>query len=230
MTRIHQAGPAATSGDSRASELDDRSARSRALLACGVAAGPLFLTTVLIQAATRAGYDPRTHPLSLLSLGDLGWIQTVTFYTVGVLAAASAVGMRTVLGDTDAGRWGPRLIGAHGIAFVCAGILVTDAADGFPAAASHPSTTWHGLLHNAAATVAGLALDAACLVFARRFLRRHQRAWATYSLAAVALDILTAAIAANTHDFRWLLLGGAIIWTWASALAAHLMRKCPERA
>ena len=42
------------------------------LLACGIAAGPLFLVVWAIQAFTRDGFDPARHPISLLSLGDLG--------------------------------------------------------------------------------------------------------------------------------------------------------------
>ena len=49
------------------------------LLAAGVVAGPLFLTVWLIQAITRDGFDPTYHPLSLLSLGGLGWIQIASF-------------------------------------------------------------------------------------------------------------------------------------------------------
>ena len=45
---------------------------TRALLAAGVVAGPLFYVMVGIQALTRPGFDIRRHPLSLLSLGDLG--------------------------------------------------------------------------------------------------------------------------------------------------------------
>lgn len=42
------------------------------LLACGVVAGPLFLAVLMIQAFTREGFDLSRHPLSMLSLGDLG--------------------------------------------------------------------------------------------------------------------------------------------------------------
>ena len=42
------------------------------LLACGIVAGPLFLAAWLLQAFTRDGFDPTRHPLSLLSLGELG--------------------------------------------------------------------------------------------------------------------------------------------------------------
>jgi hypothetical protein len=51
------------------------STRTAQLLACGIVAGPLFLAVALIQAFTRDGYDLSRHPISLLTLGELGWIQ-----------------------------------------------------------------------------------------------------------------------------------------------------------
>lgn len=138
-----------------------RADRTRTLLACGVLAGPLYLATALAQALTRDGFDARRHPLSLLSLEDLGWIQIANFIIVGILATTSAVGMRRMLRDGRAGTWGPRLIAASGIALVWGGIFLTDPADGFPPGAignpAHPS--WHGLAHTAAPTVSGFALD-----------------------------------------------------------------------
>jgi hypothetical protein len=44
----------------------------RTLLACGVAAGPLFIVVALVQMVARDGFDPARYPLSLLSNGDLG--------------------------------------------------------------------------------------------------------------------------------------------------------------
>ena len=67
------------------------------MLACGVVAGPLFIVVGVLQMLTRDGFDPGRHPLSLLSLGDLGWIQIANFVIVGLLFIASAVGMRRVL-------------------------------------------------------------------------------------------------------------------------------------
>jgi len=37
------------------------------------------------------------HPVSVLSNGDLGWIQIASFVTNGLLFAACAVGMRRAL-------------------------------------------------------------------------------------------------------------------------------------
>jgi hypothetical protein len=95
-------------------------------------AGPLFLATVVIQQATRAGVDPKAQPLSLLSLGEHGWIQIANFIVAGLLIIASAVGMRRVLRGGPAGTWGPALIATYGVAMLWGGVFVTDPASGFP--------------------------------------------------------------------------------------------------
>ncbi|HEV8652402.1 MAG TPA: DUF998 domain-containing protein [Actinomycetes bacterium] len=82
---------------------------TRALLACGVAAGPLFVVVGLLQMLSRDGFDPTRHPLSLLSLGGLGWIQISNFVVAGLLFVASAVGMhprsRPGVARRPATRW-----------------------------------------------------------------------------------------------------------------------------
>ena len=70
---------------------------TRALLTCGLLAGPLFILLIVIQALTRPGFDLRRHPASMLSLGDLGWIQIANFMVSGLLIVAFAVGLRRVL-------------------------------------------------------------------------------------------------------------------------------------
>ncbi len=55
--------------------------------------GAVFLSVGLAQAATRDGFDLRKHPLSLLSLGDLGWIQITNFVVSGLLLVAFGVGV-----------------------------------------------------------------------------------------------------------------------------------------
>jgi Protein of unknown function (DUF998) len=60
-------------------------AQTARLLGCGIVAGPLFLAVVFLQAFTRDGFDLSRHPLSLLSLGELGWVQMANFVVTGVL-------------------------------------------------------------------------------------------------------------------------------------------------
>ena len=58
----------------------DRTARwTRGLLSCGLAAGPAFITTFLVESATRDQYRPSRHPVSSLALGPRGRIQTANF-------------------------------------------------------------------------------------------------------------------------------------------------------
>jgi len=105
---------------------------TRALLLCGVAAGPLFAVSATIQVLTREGFDLRRNAASVLSNGDLGWIQVATFVVTGLLFAGAAVGMRRVLHPGRGGTWGPLLVGAVGVGMIAAGVFVADPADGFP--------------------------------------------------------------------------------------------------
>jgi hypothetical protein len=207
--------------------------RTRALLVCGVVAGPLFVAVALLQALTRDGFDLGRHPLSLLSLGDFGWIQIANFVVAGLLSVAFAVGLRRVLHPGRGGTWGPRLVGAYGVGLIGGGVFVADAGAGFPpgAPAGAPEQlSWHGIVHDVAHLVAFLALIAACFVLARRFAALGQRGWATYCVATgVALLGL---MAWPDRDTVLVQLALAIVlgWAWISVLAARLLRDLPDAA
>ena len=79
----------------------------RNLLCCGIVAGPLFIVTSLIQAFTRTGFDLARHPISLLGLGSLGWVQITNFVVSGVLYVLGAVGLRSALQSGRAQALGP---------------------------------------------------------------------------------------------------------------------------
>jgi len=200
--------------------------RTRALLACGVVAGPLFLAVAVLQALTRDGFDLSRHPLSLLSMGELGWIQIANFVVAGLLSVAFAVGLRRVLQPGRGGRWGPLLVGAYGVGLIMGGVFVTDAGAGFPpgAPAGAPEQlSWRGVLHAIAPVLAFLSLILACFVLARRFAGLGQRGWATYCVATgVALLGL---LAWPDQDTVIVQLAVAIVlgWAWLSVLAARLL-------
>jgi hypothetical protein len=137
-----------------------------------VVAGPLFIVVALLQAFTRPGFELARHPLSLLSLGDLGWIQIANFVIIGLMLTAAAAGMRRVLHAGPGKAWGPWLIGAFGVSLVAGGVFVADPAFGFPPGTpdgAPDQLSWHGTLHAVAPVVGFLSLIAACFVFARRF-------------------------------------------------------------
>jgi Protein of unknown function (DUF998) len=204
---------------------------TRALLACGVVAGPLFVAVALLQALTRDGFDLGRHPLSLLSLGELGWIQITNFVVAGLLVVAFAVGLRRVLHPGRGSRWGPLLVGLYGVGLIAGGVFVADAGAGFPpgAPAGAPEQlSWHGILHDAGHLLALLSLLVACFVLARRFAALGQRGWAGYCVATgVALLGL---MAWPDRDTVLVQLAVAIVlgWAWLSVLAARLLTGLPE--
>ncbi|OEJ23381.1 hypothetical protein AR457_01450 [Streptomyces agglomeratus] len=151
----------------------------RVLLACGAAAGPLFLGVGLIQGLTREGFDLTRNAISQLSLGDLGWIQVTSFFVAGALMLAGAVGLRRALGEGH--RLAPVLVGVFGTSFLVSGVFAADPGAGFPAGtpdSATPTLSVQGAVHMAAGMVGYLALCAAFLVLARHFAGRRQGGWA----------------------------------------------------
>jgi hypothetical protein len=196
---------------------------------CGAVAGPLFTIVAVLQAFTRAGFDLTRQQLSLLSNGDLGWIQIANFLVTGLLFVAAAVGMARVLQSGAASTWGPRLIGVFGLGLIAAAAFRADAAFGFPPGtpAGPPATiSWHGGLHLAAASLGFLALIVACFAFGRRFAQQGRGLWAAWSFATGALFLIAigangamAGQAAANVGFTVMAL---LAFLWASAVALDL--------
>jgi hypothetical protein len=205
--------------------------RTSRLLACGIVAGPLFLTVGLAQAVTRDRYDLSRHPLSLLSLGDLGWVQIANFVLTGLLFIACAAGMRRALRPGRGGTWGPLLVGGLGAGLVVAGVFVTDAGAGFPPGAPEgaPEMSWHGVLHEVGFALASVGMVAGCLVFARRFAAVAQWGWVGACVAtAVSVVVLVAWPDLDGVSVR-LVVASAILYGFVGALAAQLRRGLPQK-
>lgn len=209
-------------------------ALTRALLACGVVAGPLYLAVGVAQALTRPGFDITRHDLSLLSNGALGWIQIGNLVVSGLLVLAAATGMRRVLRAGPGRRWGPALVGVYGLGLIGAGIFRADPAFGFPPGtpADAHAISGHGLLHFVCGGVGFLALIVACLVFSRRFAAAGRRGWAAYSVVTgVVFFAAFVGIAAGSGNGLTILgfwIGVILAWTWISAMAARLMAGHPD--
>ena len=105
---------------------------TRALLWAGVVAGPLFILVAFVQVITRPGFDLSRDAISLLTLGDLGWIQRANFVICGLLVVTCAIGIRRALGHRRGGTWGALLFGCYGVGLVIAGLFTPDPSFGFP--------------------------------------------------------------------------------------------------
>jgi hypothetical protein len=199
---------------------------TRTLLLCGAIAGPLFILILLIQDYTVPGYDPRVYLLSLLELGEWGWVQSANFVLAGVLNLFYAAGLWRRLHPGPAGTWGPLLIGAYGLGLVVVGVCTTDPTTGYPPGALAPtSPSWHGAIHALGALVVFLVLSAVIAVFARYFLVRKERGWALYCVASVVLllALFFSGINSVLLMARFVRFAILIGWIGASVIAIKLL-------
>jgi Protein of unknown function (DUF998) len=166
----------------------DLGRRDRRLLSAGLAAGPLLGLSWLVQGLVRDGYDFTRHPMSLLALGEGGWVQIASFVAAGGLMRACAAGLRRVLADGRA-RWAPRLTATIGGGLIAAGVFTADPGAGFPAGAPEgaPELSWHGILHEVSHLVVVGAWIALCFVLRSRFAAQGDRAWARACIGVVPI-------------------------------------------
>ena len=202
----------------------------RLLLACGIVGPLLFILMFLVEGATRPDYSPLRHPVSSLSIGDLGWMQIANFIITGALLIAFALGVRRAL---PSATWRALLLGLVGVGLIGSGIFVTDPLNGYPPGTALVPTarTTHGVLHDLFGIPVFLGLPITCVVFGRLFRRLGQRGWATYSiLAGLAMFVVfiparagfsQRALAAFAGLFQHLSL--IVGFTWIMLLAVHMM-------
>ena len=216
-------------------------ALSRRLLACGVAAGPVFVAVFLVEGAVRDGYRPLRHPVSSLALGRRGWIQAGNFAVTGALLMAGAAGLARAGDPATSSRAAPVLIGAAGAGLIGSAVFTTDPVSGYPPgtpdAPIRPSPA--GTAHNLAAVPVFFGLPAAALACGWRSWRAGQRGFGLYSAgtAMTMLATMAPASAGFGQSPRLVKLGGlfqraSIItgFAWLTALSARALQRVPARA
>ena len=163
-------------------------ALTRILLAGGVVAGPLFVVAVAVQALTREGFDLARHPLSLLAVGEGGWVQTVNFLLAGVLSLGFAAGVARRLPGGPASAAGPWLLAIFGLGLVLGGAFTADPGMGFPegAPAGIPDTlTVHGTIHAIVPPLASPSWPTICGANGRHTTAPTAQAWNVTGSAAL---------------------------------------------
>jgi len=199
---------------------------TRALLTSGVIAGPLFVAIATVQILTRDGFDLRRHPISLLSVGEYGWIQVANFVLAGVLSILFSLGAARVLSDGPGSRWGPRLLAIFGAGLVIGGIFRADPALGFPAGAPEgvpEHITTHAMIHAFAPPLSFLALIGACLVIARRFAGEGLRQAALLTRIVAAVCFVLSVPVGPGFSIR-LFAAVTLAFAWLTAYAVYLRR------
>lgn len=207
------------------------------LLLAGALAGPLFVASFLVQGALLPGYDPLRHPVSALSLGPHGWVQSLSFFLAGAMSVAFVLGARRVL--TASGGWpafGLICLLAWGVGLIASGMFATDPIGGYPVGTPErpDARSFPGVLHNLAAVVQFLALIVCCAAFGRWFAARRQTVWAYYSFASAVALLVSIVLASyglgrieGLGQFAGLFqrIAGVIAFAWQTALAVHLLTR-----
>ena len=211
---------------------------TRGLLYCGLAAGPVFVTTFLAEGATRDGYRSSRYPVSSLALGPRGRVQAANFAVTGTLVLAGAAGLACAADPALSSRAGRALIGAAGVGLIGAAVFATDPVSGYPPgtpdAVLQPSRT--GIVHNLAAVPVFVGLPAAAFTCSRQSVRAGHRGFGLYCAATATTMLATTALAgAGFNQSPGLVhLAGlfqrASIMTgfgWLTALSAQALARVP---
>ncbi|HEY6313019.1 MAG TPA: DUF998 domain-containing protein [Streptosporangiaceae bacterium] len=211
---------------------------TRGLLYCGLAAGPVFVTTFLAEGATRDGYRPSRHPVSSLALGPRGQVQAANFAVTGTLVLAGAAGLGRAADPALSSRAGRALIGVAGAGLIGAAVFATDPVSGYPPgtpdALTQPSRI--GMMHNLAAVPVFLGLPAAAFTCSWQSVRTGHRGFGLYCAATATTMLATMALAGAgfNQSPRLVNLAGlfqrasiATGFGWLTALCARALTRAP---
>jgi hypothetical membrane protein len=196
----------------------------RGALFAGVLAGPLFVTTAVVQILTRDGFDLSRHPISLLANGEYGWVQSANFIVAGLLSLSFAYGVVPHLRGGRGAIAGPVLFTVYGVGLITAGVFKADPAMGFPAGApaGYPEQiSTSSVIHAFAPPLAFLALVAACLVLARRFAAEGHRTAAAVTVVIAVASFLLPLPFGPLHSVR-LFVAVVLGFAWITTFAVRL--------
>lgn len=197
-------------------------ASTRLLLASGIAAGVLFCGVATVEMFRRPGFDLSRHAISMLSLGEGGWIMKTVFIASGVLTVLCAVGLYTKLAPGWSGWAAALLVGCYGLGLIIAGVFDAPVGLGFPLgvpADQQPVMTPGAIAHSIGFMVAFNGLILACFVMSYQFWVAGQLLmFAVSILAGLAMPVLvalgmTAAVAPGIA-FYWAAIAS---WLWLTA-------------
>jgi hypothetical protein len=210
-------------------DLDRNAAVTRSLLGWGVVAGPFYILFGLILAFTRPGFDVTRHALSLLMLGDLGWLQRVNLGLTGLMVIAAAIGILRAIRNGRGLAMGA-LTGVYGVCLILSAFFPPDPVAGFPPGSQGGEFSASGILHLLFGAIGFLAVAVAAFAHAawsRSIGNRRRATWsvvlgilvivgfvagAALSSSGVGVALLWIAVLAQ---FTWLALASSQIYAWS---------------
>jgi hypothetical protein len=211
---------------------DRAAAVTRSMLGWGVVAGPFYLVVGLALALRTDGFDLGEHALSLLMLGDHGWIQSVNLVLTGLMVLVAAKGFERAAAGSGRGRHLSVPLGIYGLCLAASGLFPPDPVQGFPPGSAGGEASVTGLLHLAFGGVGFLALGVAAFLFARWARFRGATTVATLSVVAGVVVIVGflagAALATSGTGVLALWLAVVVGLAWLLGASVHSYRAIPH--
>lgn len=210
-------------------DFDRSAAVTRSLLGWGVVAGPFYVVVGLVLALTRPGFDLTHHALSLLTLGDLGWLQRTNLILTGLMAIVAALGIIRAVRN-GRGLAMEVLTIVYGGGLILSAIFAPDPVEGFPPGSTGGEFGLSGILHLLFGALGFVAIAAAAFAHAGWSRSIGAKGRATVSLVlgglvlvgfvggaalattAVGVALLWVAVLAQ---FTWLALACSQIYSWS---------------
>ena len=211
------------------SDLDRNAAVTRSLLGWGVIAGPFYVVFGLVLAFTRPGFDITKHALSLLTLGDLGWLQRTNLILTGLMAIVAAFGILRAIRNGRGLAMGVLTI-IYGGGLILSAIFTPDPVEGFPLGSTGGVFSLSGILHLLFGALGFLAIAVAAFAHSAwsRSIGAKSRVnssivlgilvivgfvgGAALSASSIGVALLWVAVLAQ---FVWLALASSQIYAWS---------------
>lgn len=212
-------------------DLDRDAAITRSLLGWGVVAGPFYLVVGIVLAITRAGFDLTQHALSLLMLGDLGWLQRTNLILTGLMAIAAAVGILRAIRNGRGLAMGVLVI-VYGVGLILSAVFPPDPVAGYPPGSEGGEFSVSGILHLLFGAIGFIAVAAAAFAHAAwsRSIGAPRRALVSAILGAVVLLAFGGGVALSPSPTGILLIWIAVLaqFVWLALASAHIYAWSPH--
>lgn len=210
-------------------DLDRDAAVTRSLLGWGVVAGPFYVVVGLILAITRPGFDLTKDALSLLTLGDIGWLQRGNLVITGLMAIVAAIGILRAIRN-GRGLAMSVLTIVYGGGLILSAVFTPDPVAGFPPGSEGGHFSLSGILHLLFGALGFLAIAVAAFAHAAwsRAVGRPGRATVSIVLGILIIVGFAAGAALSTNSagvallwmavlaqFLWLALATSQIYAWS---------------
>ena len=151
----------------------------------GILAPIIFVGVFTVEGVLRNGYDPMRKYISVLSLGNRGWIQISNFIVLGLLLFIFTLGLSKEFQTGKASRGGIITLYVISVLFFISGPFVMD-----PTETPADQMSVHGLIHGISGGIVFLLMPIIIFIFLRRFFSDNN--WQSFRWGTLILGVIEA--------------------------------------